>query len=358
MMLAIRRDGGSMRTFDYRNLPKNLFDGAIGSISMRLYEDKGRLTTLMEIHRDALDALRPQTHLDNVEASMRIEGLYIERARLRELLEGAKPATETEAQAVGYSNALVQIEENADDLEFSTSTAVAFYEAIFAHRNLGSKSRYRKKDFMYVDVDGRPQAVPVSPINAFETPLVLGAACDSFVKALESNTCNPLVLNAVFTIDFLCIRPFDEGNGRIARLLSNLLLAKAGLDISRYCSVDRLIEQSGMAYYNALNACVEGWDRGMNDYSPYVLYWLETLHGACRRLLDDIQVRSAGAGGKSRRVRQFVEWADKPVAKRDIRAALPDISEATIENELGRLVKEGLVEKTGASRSTAYRWLG
>ncbi len=347
-----------MRTFNYRNLPKNLFDGEIGAANVHLYEDKGKLSALKASRMSQFEALRAQAHLDNVDASMRIEGLYLERGRLQELLNGTAPATEIEAQAIGYSNALHLIEDNDSALDFSTSTILLFYEALYAHRNLGTKSRYRKKDFMYVDVDGRPQAVPVSPINAFETPLVLGGACDSLAEAFNADACSPLILNAIFTIDFLCIRPFDEGNGRIARLLAHLLLVKAGFDIARYYSVDRLIEQSGMAYYDALNSCVEGWERGVNDYSPYVLYWLEMLHAACQQLIDIVDEPATGIGAKSRRVRQFVKRADKPISKRDLRTALPDISEATIENELGKLVKEGLTEKVGAGRSTAYRWIG
>lgn len=347
-----------MRTFDYRNLPNNLLDGKIATATLQLHEDKGGLSALRSLRASTLEAMQAQAHLDNVDASLRIEGLYVDRMRLHELIEGAAPANETEAQAVGYSNALRLIEDHGDDLEISTATVLAFYEALYAHRDLGMKSRYRKKDFMYVNVEGRPQAMPVSPINAFETPLVLGAACDNLAEAFKAADCSLLILTAVFTVDFMCIRPFDEGNGRIVRLLSNLLLAKAGLDVARYRSVDRLIEQSGMGYYNALNACVEGWDRGANDYTPYVLYWLDVLHTACRQLLDDSGMHSAGGGAKSRRVRQFIEYAKKPVAKRDLRSALPDISEATIENELGKLVKEELVEKLGAGRSTAYRWLG
>ena len=346
-----------MRTFDYRNLPNNLLDGKIATATMRLYEDKGELSALRLARTSMLNSMQAQAHLDNVDASLRIEGLYVDRLRLHELIEGTAPANETEAQAVGYSNALRLIEDHGDDLDISTSTVLEFYETLYAHRNLGMKSRYRKKDFMYVNVEGRPQAMPVSPINAFETPLVLGAACDSLTEAFKAADCSLLILTAVFTVDFMCIRPFDEGNGRIARLLANLLLAKAGLDVARYHSVDRLIEQSGMGYYNALNACVEGWDRGANDYAPYVLYWLEILHTTCRQLLDSSGLHSAGGGAKSRRVRQFIEYANKPIAKRDLRVSLPDISEATIENELGNLVKKGLVEKVGAGRSTAYKWI-
>jgi Fic family protein len=345
-----------MRTFDYRRLPKRLFEGDLADAAARLHEDKGKLDMLRRLHPDRLDALREQAHFDNVDASTRIEGLYVDAPRVRELIAGADPVDETESQIVGYSNALRLVEDATEDVDLSTSSVLALYETLYAHRALGRKSRYRKKDYLYVQVDGHMQAMPVSPISAFETPLVFGGACDSLVEAFDAGSCSPLVLAAVFTVDFLCIRPFDEGNGRIARLYADMLLMKAGFDVARYSSIDRVIEKSAMAYYDALNACVDGWDRSANDCTPFALYWFNAVHEAYQQLFDQVEQDLSGATGKSERVRRFVQHADGPVTKRALRDALTDVSESTIENVLGKLVKEGVVEKVGAGRATAYRW--
>lgn len=343
-----------MRTFEYQHLPTELFDGKVGDAHVRLFEDKGKLEALEQLHPNVLACMKDRAHLDNVDASTRIEGLYVDPKRISELLAGAQPSNETEAQIIGYSNALTHIEDHAESLELSTSTIVELFETLYAHRNLGRKSRYRKKDYMYVQVDGRPQALPVSPITAFETPLVLGGACDSLAKAFDAQACSPLILNAVFTVDFLCIRPFDEGNGRIARLFANLMLAKAGFNVFKYVSVDRVIEQSAMAYYDALNACVDGWDKATNNYAPYTLYWFEMLHQAHATLFDaiDFELKS---GNKTERVKLFVSQANKPVSKREILDALGNVSEATVEAALGQMVKDGQVEKIGSARATKYR---
>lgn len=347
-----------MRTFDYQRLPHNLFDGKVGDANVRLYEDRGKLEALKQTRAADLEALRERARFDNVDASTRVEGLYVGSERTRDLLAGAEPADETESQIVGYSKALELVEDHAGELDLSTATILALYETLYAHRNLGRKSRYRKKDYMYVQVEGRVEALPVSPITAFETPLVLGGACDSLAEAFSADACSPLILNAVFAVDFLCIRPFEEGNGRISRLFARLMLEKAGFDVARYVSVDRIIEKAGMDYYNALNSCVEGWDRARNDYGPYVLYWLGIVHEAYRQLFaildEDAATRSLG---KSERVRQFVRNAATPVAKRQILEALPDVSEATVENALGAMVKAGEAEKLGAGRATTYRWM-
>ena len=346
-----------MRTFDYQNLPSKLFSGKVSAANVRVYEDKGKLDQLRQTHGAELEALRAQAHFDNVDASTRIEGLYAQPGRTQELLEGAEPTDEMEQQIIGYSNALRLVEEQGSDLGLSTSSILALYEALYGYRDLGRKSRYRKKDYLYVQVDGHPQAMPVSPITAFETPLVLGGACDSLAEAFAGDSCSPLISNAVFTVDFLCIRPFDEGNGRISRLFSDLMLMTAGFDIARFVSVDRIAESSAMDYYNALNACVEKWDRGMNDYEPFVLYWLELVHRAYLRLFDRVNASSGHKAGKTERVMLVVQRAGKPVSKREIKALLPDVSEATIEAALGKLVKDGAVQKLGAGRATTYQWL-
>lgn len=344
-----------MRTFDYRHLPQSLFDGTVGNANVRAYEDKGKLEALEQLRAPMIDTLRAQAHLESVRASAHIEGLYEEAGRAHAVLAGADPTNEVEHQMAGYSRALQMVRDETDGLELETGSIVRLYETLYEHRHLGRKSRYRKKDYLYMQIDGRPQAMPVSPITAFETPLVLGGACDSLADAFSARACSPLILNAVFTVDFLCIRPFDEGNGRIARLFAELMLRKAGFRIGDYVSVDRIIEDSAMEYYDALNACVEGWDQGKNDYAPYAAYWLSVIHQAHEVLFDQVERLGSDAQGKSDRVKSYVLQANEPVAKRQLREAFPDISEATIENALAQLVRERAVEKIGAGRATAYR---
>lgn len=343
-----------MRTFDYGHLPKGLFGGEVGEANMKAYEDKGKLDAFAQMHPELLASLAPSARAESAEASARIEGLYIDKARISALMAGGEPLGETEAQIVGYADALALIDADLDSLDLSTGTILKLYETMYGYRDLGRKSRYRKKDYIYVQVDGHAQAMPVSPITAFETPLVLGGACDSLAEAFGASHASPLVLSAVFTVDFLCIRPFDEGNGRIARLFADLMLKKAGFDIARYMSFERIIEEDAMGYYDALNACVEGWDRGRNDYVPYALYWLALIHDAHQRLFDAVEAASHEPGGKSERVRAYVLNAEAPVTKRQVLEACRDVSEATVENVLGKMVKAGEVRKVGAGRATAY----
>ena len=344
-----------MRTFDYGHLPKGLFGGAVGDANMLVHEDKGKLNAYKQMHPELLKSFEAAARMNSADASAHIEGLYIDKTRLEALMADAEPLGETESQIVGYAKALELIDSDGESLDLSTTTILHLYETMYGYRDLGRKSRYRKKDYIYVQVDGHAQAMPVSPITAFETPLVLGGACDSLAESFGTSHASPLVLTAVFTVDFLCIRPFDEGNGRIARLFADLMLKKAGFDVSRYMSLERVIESDAMGYYDSLNACVEGWDRGHNDYSHYALYWLEHIHETYQQLFEAIEATLNEPSGKTERVRKFVLNASSPVTKRQILKAHPDISEATIENALGKMVKAKEVRKIGAGRSTAYK---
>ena len=318
----------------------------------KLYEDRGKLGMLKQLQPEALEDMRARAVAENTDASLRIDGLYLDTARVRALAAGGKPAGDLEAQAAGYAKALRGLAEGAAAKDLSTVTILCFYESMYGHRGLGTKSRYRKKDFMYVQVDGHAQAMPVSPITAFETPLVLGGACDSLAEAFDADPRRALILSAVFTVDFLCIRPFDEGNGRISRLFAELMLAKAGFDVASFESLDRVIEGRAMEYYDALNGCVERWDRGGNTYEPYVRYWLDVVHEAYSRLFARLDV--ARAGTKGERIEACVRNAGGPITKRQLLEANPDVSEAMVENVLGRMVREGSAAKVGAGRSTAY----
>lgn len=358
-----------MRTFDYMNLPKPLFERAVGDLNALLHQDKGKMGMLERLHPAELASLEARAHLDNVAASLAIEGMSVPERRLAELVDAEAHAwpqldvklvaelDEVESQAYGFSHALRSIERDAGALELSPARAVGFFEDVFCKRSFGRRSRYRQKDYVYTQVDGHMQAVSVSPVVAFETPLVFGSACDSLADAFDARHCSPLILAAVFMVDMLCIRPFDEGNGRIMRLMSMLLLQKAGFGIFRYQSVDKLVEQDAAAYYDALNACVEGWDQGRNDYRPFAKYWFEKLHEAYQGLFDHMELRARAPRGKGARVRAFVEAAAFPVGKRAIMAANPDISLSTVEAVLGELVKEGMVRKVGKGRATAYEWV-
>lgn len=323
-----------VRSFDYRHLPQDLFDGKVGDANVRLYNDKGRLDFLELVYPDALETLSTVAHLDNVDSSARIEGLYADRHRLIELLSGDACRDETELQIAGYSKALKLIDEGAGELPLSADTVMLLHDVMYGYRREG-------------DAHAPAQA-----------PAALISACESLADSFDAKRCSPLILAAVFTVDLLCISPFDEGNGRIARLFADLMLVKAGFNIVRYESVERAISAAPSDYFAALNASAEKWECGGNDYVPYALLWMQAVHGAYEALFDKVRIIVGSSINKTQRIKLYVECVGGIVTKRQIRTVFPDISEATVENALGAMVRDREIEKVGAGRTTAYRWLG
>ena len=207
--------------------------------------------------------------------------------------------------------------------------------------------------------------VEVDMINGFRNKDLIiiedlcGAACDNLASSIDAHQCNPLILIPCFTIDFLCIRPFDAGTGRLSRLISHFLLLRAGFDVVRYQSLDALCEQSGMAYYDALNACVEGWDRNANNYEPFERYWLTILHNTYEALFQRLESKlPEDSANKMDRIRAYCLRSQGKLTKQDLISAFPDTSVSTIENALHSLIDDGTLRKVGAGRATAYEVAG
>ena len=353
-----------MKTFAYGETAQHRCSKQCCAFVSKLSEDLGRMRVVREMYPDLLDRLAAQALVDNVEASTHIEGIYPDAGRVAAIVEGAEPTTDAEHQVAGLAKAQRAVDGRYDEMPVSTTTILAFYESIFGYRGFGKRSHYRKRDTMSMLVDGVPQNVQVSPITAYETPLYLGSACDTLSDVQNASTaqgdgedspaCEQVISVPQFVVDLLCITPFDEGNGRIVRLFSDLLAIRSGIDIGRYVSINRAFERDGMRYYEALNACTEGWDTNTNTYEPFIEYWMQTVHAAYGQLFDMLEVGEGGAAGKSARVRAFFEHHPGRHAKRDIVQANPDISVSTIENALADLVREGFLRKVGAGRGTAY----
>lgn len=347
-----------MKSFEYGAIREHACSAQVCKLVSQLHEDKGKFDALRSMNTEFFENLKQGAFFDNVDSSARIEGIYIDEERVRELSqEGANPANDQEKQITGYAEALRFIEKNAHALPFSTAVVVAFHDMMYEPVGGATRrSSYRKKDYADVMTPDGIQRVKVSPIAAFETPLYLGAACDNLAGCLDSHTCSELLYIPYFTVDFLCIRPFAEGCGRITRLLTHLILMRAGIEVTQYMSLDRIIEASGMEYYDALNACVLGWDENKNDYGPFVIYWLTKLHACYEKLFSRVSESGKSRGlSKPARVEAFFDAHEETVTKSQIKEALPDISISTIENALRDLVNRGRIEKVGAGKLTAYR---
>lgn len=197
--------------------------------------------------------------------------------------------------------------------------------------------------------------IKANRISAFETPDAVAPLCDAWNESLSAQVFDQVVLIPCFILDFLCIHPFDDGNGRMSRLLTLLLLYQADYIVGKYISLEMLIEQNKETYYETLESCSQGWDEGKNDYLPFIRYYLGILLKAYRefenRVADLLTDRKVS---KEDRIRHLFENRSGTLSKRQLLELCPDISTTTVERALKTLLDAGVIGKTGAGPGTAY----
>ena len=175
-----------------------------------------------------------------------------------------------------------------------------------------------------------------------------------FNKAIEAGTYDPLLLMPIFILDFLCIHPFNDGNGRMSRLLTLLLLYRAGFIVGKYISIELLIEKSKDSYYDALQASSLNWHDNRNDYLPFLKYILGVVIKAYNEFEDRVEHLRHIKMSKTDRIKNLIEKPPGKISKKEIAQACPDISITTIERALAELLAIGFVEKVGVGRATSY----
>ena len=203
--------------------------------------------------------------------------------------------------------------------------------------------------------DGR-KIVRFEPVSAWETPGAMAALCDAFQTAAQDAELDPLLLIPIFILDFLCIHPFNDGNGRMSRLLTLLLLYRSGYLVGKYISIEKLIEESKETYYEALRESSQGWHEGSNDYAPFARYTLGVVAAAYRDFSARVQALAASGMSKPDRIREIIKGTLGKVTKAEIIQQCPDISKITIQRTLADLQKSGEILKLSGGRYTAYIW--
>jgi len=178
--------------------------------------------------------------------------------------------------------------------------------------------------------------------------------CEAFNNAVKKEAFDPLLLIPLFILDFLCIHPFNDGNGRMSRLLTLLLTYRAGYIVGKYISIERLIEQTKEQYYEVLHASSQGWIDGKNDYMPFIRYFLGILVKAYNEFEERVSHLKFGKISKPERIKKIIENKIGKFNKQDIRDLCPDISIQTIEKTLIELVKQGEIIKIGNGRYAGY----
>ncbi len=331
--------------------------GEIVSLLRRIDMAAGAEARYVDQLPQLLGALRDQARIESVTASSAIEGVLVADARVPNLVSGnpQRLRDRSEAEFAGYSAALDYLNQH-DPGELTVGLVLHLHRLLFSFTD-GRGGHFKAEDNVVIDrhPDGST-STRFDPVGWQETPFYMDELIARTNAALHDDEIHPLLVIAVFVLDLLCIHPFADGNGRVARLVSTHLLQRAGYGVGKYVSVEQLIYETKDEYYQALAASTRGWfDDGKHNAWPWVGYLLGRLDAAYTRFGTRVAA-GTGIGTKQDRVRDFVLLhAPTPFTISDIRRTLPGISDNTIRLVLSELRNEGLIanDGTGAQRELA-----
>lgn len=346
-----------MHEFDFINRPKDLLTPEVVSILTRLHECRGRQELFIEAEADVLTALlEVVAKIQSTGASNRIEGIYTTDERLNALVqEKVKPRNRNEEEISGYRDVLATIHESYEYIAPRPNNILQLHRDLYSFSSSAVGGVYKNSDNIIAEkhADGT-ETVRFRPVPAFQTADAMLNLCTRFNDAIEAGTYDPLLLMPVFILDFLCIHPFNDGNGRMSRLLTLLLLYRAGFIVGKYISIEMLIEKSKDSYYEALQASSRNWHENGNDYLPFLKYMLGVVVKAYNEFEDRVEHLRHRKMSKAERIKDLIEKTPGKISKKEIAQACPDISVTTIERTLAELIASGFIEKVGVGRSTAY----
>lgn len=316
-------------------------------------EAKGKQAVWSQQRPELLEALRELAMVQSAESSNRIEGIEVEKKRLKPLVLGrATPMDRPEEEVVGYRKALSFVHKSSARLEIAPEVVLKIHA--LCQEGAGDAGKWKAKDNEIVEFDrvGR-KSIRFRALSAKETPKAVQLLCEEFRDAIESELGPPLVLIAAFVFDFLCIHPFRDGNGRVSRLLTHLLLAQSGYTVGRWISLERLIEESKETYYEVLKKSSKGWHEGAHDLMPWINYFLHTLRIAYKEFAERFE-DSTRRIGKGALVEDLVLSQEGEFTLADIKTQIPTVSEQMIKKVLSRLRESGLVRLKGRARGAKW----
>ena len=345
-----------MRIFDYAIIPAELMNHELMNLVSAIHEYRGKQELFIEAKPDVLQAMLEIAKIQSTGASNRIEGIYTSEERLAALVKSkAEPRNRSEQEIAGYREVLSLIHDSYDYMVPRTNVILQLHRDLYQFSPASYGGSFKNSDNVIAEIDSSGQSrVRFQPLSAFETPDAVERLTNTFVEAIRTEKYDPLLLVPLFILDFLCIHPFNDGNGRMSRLLTLLLLYRSGYIVGKYISVEMIIEKTKETYYEVLQESSAGWYEGKNAYLPFVKYYLEVILSAYKEFSARVQLMQDRSLSKPERIRRLFANTLQKLSKGMILEKCPDISASTVEATLAALVKEGYIIKIGAGKTTAY----
>lgn len=345
-----------MHRFDYSFLDNGMLPAGLLNITADIYTLRVMALDRKDQFEDVFTELAAIARVQSVKSSNEIEGIVTTDERINEIVKGnSAPLNHNEQEIVGYRDALAQIHTDYTEMDFRESDILRLHAMMLNIPGYAFAGRYKEVDNDIIEEDkfGR-RRVRFRPTSAADTPYEMQQLVLAYQEARDNPNINQLLLIPCVVLDFLCIHPFRDGNGRLSRLLSLLLLYRNGFDAGKYISFEEQINNRKGNYYEALKKSSDGWHDNQNDYSAFIMEFLTTIYVCYKELDKRFAVVGSRKVTKQARVEATILNSLTPVSKTDILKIHPDISGTTVEAVLGQMVRSGSVRKIGAGRGTRY----
>ena len=344
-----------MREFHYAAIREQKWDSEILGLIAAIYKEAGKQEMYLKQRPEELEKLVEIAKIQSTEASNAIEGIVTTSTRIRQLVEEkTAPRNRDEQEIAGYRDALSVIHENFDVIPITRNYILQLHKILYSHMNNPMAGQTKSvQNYISATYPDRHTETLFTPLAPFETPDALDSICNEYNRAIGNLEAEPLILIPVFIHDFLCIHPFNDGNGRMSRLLTTLLLYRSGFYVGKYISLEAKVAKNKDLYYDALRQSQTGWHDGREDAIPFIKYLLGIVLSAYR----DFEERFSLVEKKQsalEMVRQATLHKIGRFTKQDIRELYPSLSVSSVEGALRKLVASGELAREGSGKSTCY----
>lgn len=346
-----------MRKFDYSFLKKDNLSSNLINLTNYIHEIKEEEESKKILNPNLFKKLSSIAKVQSIKYSNAIEGIITTDKRIVELVnQKTEPLNHNEKEIAGYRDALNLIHNNYSKLSFNEEDILNIHNIMLSQTASLDKGHYKEADNAIIEIDRdgnrriRFRTVPAKDTKEAMNQLVL-----AYMDARQDSAINQLLLIPCVILDFLCIHPFTDGNGRMSRLLSLLLMYKNNYDVGKYISFEQKINDKKDLYYEALRLASISWEEGKNDYSFYIKNFILTLYSCYLELEKRLATVNIKKIKKEERIKIVIMSSLLPISKKEILEIVPDISASTVERVLSNLLKNNLIEKYGTFKNARYK---
>ena len=344
-----------MREFNYGKLRNIKWDNEVLGLVAQIHEYKGKQTLFLKQKPATLEKLVEIAKIQSTESSNKIEGIVTTATRIKQLCDQkTTPRNRDEEEISGYRDALSLIHESYEYIPIKSSYILQLHQVLYRYSQRGIGGRFKNTQNYIAEIkESGEQIVRFMPLDPFETPTAIEKMCESFNRETDACEIDPLILIPAFIVDFLCVHPFNDGNGRMSRLLTTLLLYRAGYVVGKYVSLESKVEKTKESYYKALGKSDINWNNEENDLTPFIKYILGTVLAAYRDFEQRVILVEDKASAIDL-VRNAVNNTIGKFTKSDIMELVPSVGKTSVENSLKILIEEGVIGRDGKGKATFY----